>query len=169
MAAKRSEFISLLTDLLNDIKQRQNDLAESVAGIDLTKIKPVVTPTEPLEDPIEKVATKMGVSAEKLKGILRVEDDTPLIIAKDKFGSPEKGAMVLIYTYRFGIGKTPTHDEVTASFGQSGFTPTFGKRAKDTLKKGGKIQVVEDKITLTGSGIADAEREVKRILGIAEE
>ena len=161
--------MSVLVDLLNGIKQRQNDLVESVTGIDLTKIKPVVTPIKPLEDPIEKVATKMGVSTEKLKGILRVEDDTPLIIAKERFGSSEKGAMVLIYTYQFGVNKTPTHDEVAASFGQSGFTPAFGRRAKDNLKKGRKIHVEDDKITLTGSGIADAEREVKRILGIAEE
>jgi len=165
-AAKRSEFVSVLVDLLNGIKQRQNDLVESVAGIDLTKIKSVVTPAISFEDPIEKVARKMEVSAERLKGILRVENDVPFIIEKDKFGSPEKAAMVLVYTHQFGLDKVPTHKEVAASFRQSGFKTGFGKSVKGHLQTRKKIQVVKDKITLIGSGIADAEKEVNRILAV---
>jgi hypothetical protein len=164
--AKRTELTNAILDLVNEIKQKQNELAESVAGIDLTKFKPVGMPTKVSEDPVEKVAAKIGTSAELLKQILRVETNVPIIIAKEKFGSPEKGAMVLIYAYQFGLDKKPNHDEVSKAFKDSGFTPAFGSRTKGALKSQGKIRIEKGQISLTGSGISDAEAEVRRILGL---
>jgi hypothetical protein len=165
--AKRTELASAILDLVNEIKQKQNELAESVTGIDLTKFKPVGMPTKVSEDPVEKVAVKIGISAELLKQILRVEADVPIIIAKEKFGSPEKGAMVLIYAYQFGLDKKPKHEEVSTAFKDSGFTPGFGSRTKGALKTQEKIRIEKGEISLTGSGISDAEAEVKRIIALA--
>lgn len=165
---KRTEFTSTIIDLVDEIKQKQNELAQSVVGIDLTKFKPMVIQGKASEDPVEKVAAKIGVLAELLKQILRVEANVPIIIAKEKFGSPEKGAMVLIYAYQFGLEKKPNHNDVSAAFTQSGFTPAFGTRTKGALlKPPAKIRIERGEISLTGSGISDAETEVKRIIGSA--
>lgn len=166
--AKRTELTSTILDLLSEIKQKQNELAESVTGIDLTKFKPVGVQAKVSEDPVEKVADKIGVSAAGLKQILRVEAGVPIIIEKKKFGSPEKGAMVLIYAYQFGLDKTPNHEEVSSAFEQSGFTPAFGSRTKGALKSQGKIRIEKKQISLIGTGISDAEEEVKGILGSAQ-
>jgi hypothetical protein len=166
--AKRAELAGVIIDLVNEIKQKQNDLAESVTGIDLTKFKPVGTPPKAAsEDPMERLAERIGVTAESLKQILRIEDKMPIITARDKFGSPEKGAMVLIYAYQFGVGKKPNHDEVSAAFNQSGFTPAFGTRTKGNLKKQKKISIEKGEISLTGSGISDAEMELRRLVPTA--
>ncbi len=165
--AKKTELSNSIIELLNEIKQKQNELAESVTGIDLTKFKPIEVRAKTPEDPVDKVAAKIGVSADHLKQILRVEAGVPIIIAKEKFGSPEKGAMVLIYTYHFGLDKKPAHEEVSSAFKQSGFTPGFGKRTKGALMKSGKIHIEKGEISLAGSGISDAEAEVKRIIASA--
>jgi hypothetical protein len=162
---KKEELAATIVELLNQIKDKQNALTESVSGIDLTKFKPVSVAAKTAEDPVEKIAAKIGVPPESLRQILRVENKVPMIIAKEKFGSPEKGAMVLIYAYQFGLDKRPTHDEVSASFKLSGFSPAFGRRTKQALKNQGKIQLEGDEIGLSGSGLSDAEEEVKRILG----
>jgi len=163
---KRSGLSEFITDIFDYIKQNQNNLADAVSGIDLKKIKPIEKPVRaPVEDPVEKVSVKIGVDSERLKQILRVEDGTPIIIAHEKFRSPEKGAMVLIYAYQFGLGKKPSHKEIGNSFRKSGFRPAFGKRTKGSLKQAGKIDEEDDVISLTGSGISDAEEEVKRIVG----
>jgi hypothetical protein len=165
--AKKTELTSTIIDLVNEIKQKQNDLAESVTEIDLTKFKPVGVPTKVSEDPLEKVAAKIGTRVDLLKEILRVEANVPIIIAEEKFGSPEKGAMVLIYAYQFGVGKKPNHEEVSKAFKDSGFTPAFGTRTKGALKTQGKIQIENGEISLTGPGISDAEEELRRLLGSA--
>lgn len=163
--SKKEELAATIVDLLNQIKDKQNEFTESVSGIDLAKFKPVSVGGKPTEDPVEKVAAKIGVSPESLRQILRVENKVPMIIAKEKFGSPEKGAMVLIYAYQFGLDKRPTHDEVSASFKLSGFSPAFGRRTKQALKNQGKIQIEGEEIGLSGSGLSDGEEEVKRIVG----
>jgi rRNA-processing protein FCF1 len=165
--AKKAELSSAIIDLLNEIKQKQRELAESVTGIDLTKFKPIEVRVKAPEDPVDKVAAKIGTPAEQLRQILRVEAGVPIIIAKEKFGSPEKGAMVLIYAYQFGLDKKPNHEEVSTAFKDSGFTPAFGSRTKGALKTQEKIRIEKGEISLTGSGISDAEAEVKRIIGSA--
>jgi hypothetical protein len=163
--AKKPELTGTVIGIINEVKEKQNDLAASVTGIDLTKFKPVGTqPKAASEDPMEKLADRIGTTVDSLKVILRIEDKVPIITAKDKFGSPEKGAMVLIYAYQFGVGKKPNHDEVSTSFSQSGFTPAFGSRTKGNLKKQKKINVEKGEISLTGSGISDAETELKRLV-----
>jgi hypothetical protein len=162
---KRSQLTSSIIDIVSEIKQKQNDLAESVTGIDLTKFKPVGTPPRTAEDdPMARIAERIGTTVDSLKQVLRIEDKMPIITAKDKFGSPEKGAMVLIYAYQFGVGKKPSHDEVSAAFNQSGFTPAFGTRTKGALKTQKKINIEKGEISLTGSGISDAETELKRLV-----
>jgi len=120
----------------------------------------------PVYSPRLDVAVGPFAIYERLEEILRVEDGTPIIIAHEKFGSPEKGAMVLIYAYQFGLGKKPSHEQIGNSFRMSGFAPpAFGKRTKGNLKRAGKTEEEDDKIGLIGSGISDAEEEVKRIVG----
>lgn len=162
--AKKSELTSTIIDLVNEIRQKQNELTESVTGIDLTKFKPVGVSAKVSEEPLEKVAEKIGVNAESLRQILRIEGNVPILIAKEKFSSDEKGAMLLIYAYEVGVGRKPSLKEVGAAFKQSGYPLAFGKRSKGTLLKAEKIRIERDQVSLTGDGIADTEAEVRRIL-----
>lgn len=161
--AKRSGLVDLLVGLFSTIRENQDKLGEAVSGVDLANIKPIAKPKAPTDDPLGRVAEKVGVSYEKLKEILRVENNLPVIVAKEKFGSPDKGALVLIYTFEFGLGKKPTHQQIGAAFKQSGFEPAFGKYTKNNLLRGGKITKAKDEISLLGPGILDAEAEIKRI------
>ena len=154
-----------IATLLENVTKNQDKIAKALTGVALTKIASVTAVKPMVQGDIEKVAGKMGVSVEKLKVLLRIENNTPVIIAKEKFSSPDRAALVLVYAYQSGLNRAPTHAEVSKSFKLSGYEDSFSKRSKGNLLKTKRIDDSDDKITLLGSGISDAEEEIRKIIG----
>lgn len=162
----QSRVMEFIAAMLGEFKQKQSQLVEAVSGVDLSKIRPVTVSWKgPSDDPMEIVAGRVNVPVEKLSTVLRVENGMPIIISAQKFDSIDKASLVLIYTFQFGLGRNPKNAEVNEALKSSGFNESFGRHAKGNLTRARKIDEKDDKITLIGTGIADAEEEIKRAVG----
>jgi len=167
-ASKEPEAGATIASLIETVKTKQEEILTAISTLDMSKFKPIRR--KEVEDPLEKVAGRLNVDIEKLKKIFLVDAEKVFVVCKhEKFGlrgAGEKAALAILYVYKFGLDKSPTHEEINEAYMKVGFKPrSFGDVAKYNLEKARKITVDKKKgtISIEPQAIPEAEKTIRDI------
>ena len=171
-ASKESEAGATIAGLIKALQAKREEISTAISTLDISKFKPIGRKvTMEAEDPLEKVAARLSVDIEKLKKIFLVDAEKVFVVCKrEKFGlkgAGEKAALTILYVYKFGLDKLPTHGEINEAYMKVEFKPrSFGASAKSNLERAKKIAVDKTKgtISIEPQAIPEAEKTIRDIL-----
>jgi hypothetical protein len=170
--SKESEIGTTVASLVGSVQASQEKMTSAISSVDVSKFAPIRRKQvlEP-EDALERVAARLDVDAIKIKKVFLVEKEKVFMVCKRELfgakGAGEKAALAMLYVYKYGLEKSPIHDEVSEAYEKMKFKPKgFGVSVKPNLIKTGRMSENEETGTMTiePRAIAETENTIREIL-----
>jgi hypothetical protein len=170
--SKESEIGTIVASLVGSVQASQEKMTTAISSVDVSKFAPIRRKQVlELEDPLEKVAARLNVDVIKIKKVFLVEKEKVFIVCKRELfgakGPGEKAALAMLYVYKYGLEKSPTHDEVNEAYEKIKFKRKgFGRTVKPNLINTGRISEDKEtgKMTIEPRAIAETENTIREVL-----